>query len=229
MANWIPLESNPEVLNKYMSLLGVTSELGFVDVWSLDPELLGMIEQPVGAVILLFPITENYEINRQAQNNAIITNGQVVSKDLYFIRQTIGNACGTIGLFHSLANNVEHLNIGNGSFYEMMESTKGKTPDERAEILGQSKNMEEIHHETSLEGQTNAPAAEEEVNLHFVCFVQKEGMLYEMDGRNPFPINHGTSTDLLLDSSKIIKKYMDQSTDDLNFTVLAFAKIQNEN
>jgi ubiquitin carboxyl-terminal hydrolase L3 len=27
--------------------------------------------------------------------------------------------------------------------------------------------------------------------LHFVCFVEKGGFLIELDGRKPFPINHG--------------------------------------
>ena len=42
---------------------------------------------------------------------------------------------------------------------------------------------------------TQAPPLEEEINLHFIAFVHRDGSLYELDGRKPFPINHGPSSD----------------------------------
>ena len=37
---WIPLEANPEVLNRFSSKLGLdTSKLSFCDIWGLDPVL----------------------------------------------------------------------------------------------------------------------------------------------------------------------------------------------
>ena len=38
--------------------------------------------------------------------------GQVVSDQLVFVRQTIGNACGTIGLIHSICNNADRVPVG---------------------------------------------------------------------------------------------------------------------
>lgn len=35
-----------------------------------------------------------------------------ISKQVYFVRQTVGNACGTIGLLHALLNNAEVLPPG---------------------------------------------------------------------------------------------------------------------
>ena len=33
--------------------------------------------------------------------------GQKISSSVYFIKQTIGNACGTIALIHAVANNLD--------------------------------------------------------------------------------------------------------------------------
>lgn len=38
-------------------------------------------------------------------------NPQKISDKLYFTKQTVQNACGTVGLIHVLANNKNHLNI----------------------------------------------------------------------------------------------------------------------
>lgn len=42
----------------------------------------------------------------------IEANGQQVSPSLYYMKQTIGNACGTIALLHAVANNRDALGIG---------------------------------------------------------------------------------------------------------------------
>lgn len=43
------------------------------------------------------------------------------------------------------------------------------------------------------------PGADEVVVLHFVCFVERNGHIYELDGRKKSPINHGeTSADKFL-------------------------------
>lgn len=45
-----------------MENLGVPSDWQIVDVYGLDPDLLATIPQPVLAVMLLFPVTENVSI-----------------------------------------------------------------------------------------------------------------------------------------------------------------------
>ncbi|KAI8918572.1 hypothetical protein DFJ77DRAFT_530680 [Powellomyces hirtus] len=223
---WIPLEANPEVMNKYTQRLGVASSWSFTDVWGLEDDLLAFIPRPVKAVVLLFPVTEKYEEFRRAEEAEIIEDGQVVSPKLYFVQQTIPNACGTIGLLHALANNAEELKLEDGPLKSILDQTANISPEERAEALETSKALAQVHEESSQEGQTAAPPRDSDVDLHFVCFVQKEGHVYEMDGRKPFPINHGRSSDLLMDSVRVIKEFMARDPENLNFTVIALAPTQ---
>lgn len=44
------------------------------------------------------------------------------------------------------------------------------------------------------EGSTRPPGLDEVVALHFVALTQRGGRLLELDGRKPFPIDHGASS-----------------------------------
>lgn len=66
-SKWVPLEANPDVLNTLAENIGVDLQgqgYAFQDVYGLDDELLAMIPQPVLAVILLYPLTEEHERQR---------------------------------------------------------------------------------------------------------------------------------------------------------------------
>ena len=56
-------------------------------------------------MILLFPINEKYEEFRKQEEEEVKAKGQEVSPKVYFMKQTIGNACGTVALLHSILNN----------------------------------------------------------------------------------------------------------------------------
>ena len=58
--HFIPLESDPPVLNDLMYGLGVSGCLDFNDVWSIDdPVQLSSISRPVYALILVLPTWQN--------------------------------------------------------------------------------------------------------------------------------------------------------------------------
>ena len=40
---------------------------------------------------------------------------QEVSKSVYFMKQTVGNACGTVGILHSIANNLDRVDLSEDS------------------------------------------------------------------------------------------------------------------
>lgn len=63
-----------------------------------------------------------------------------------------------------------------------------------------------------------------QVLLHFVCFVHRDGELYELDGRKFDAINHGsTSAETLLeDTCKVVQKYV-EATENIRFNLIALA------
>lgn len=148
------------------------------------------------------------------------------------MKQTIGNACGTIGLLHMILNNIDKLPVGPGSFLaEFHKATKGMSPKERGKYLEDppegAPDIEEAHQEAANAGDTAAPDIEDDVDLHFVCFVERDGSLYELDGRKAGPVNHGAATQstLLKDSTKAVKSFMER-TNSLNFNIIALAPAQ---
>lgn len=223
---WLPLESNPEVMSKFLTCLGMKPTWQFGDVYGLDPELLMMVPRPVCAVLLLFPITEKYEAFKKEEEERLKTEKQDNS-DVYFIKQTIGNACGTIGIIHVVANNLKHLEFESDSpLKTFLEKTSKMTPEERATFLENDESIRVMHESSAQEGQTEAPSADERVNLHFISFVNVGGQLYELDGRKPFPIVHGKTSEetFLEDAVEVCKIFMARDPDEVCFTIIALSK-----
>ncbi|CAG8672585.1 5013_t:CDS:2 [Cetraspora pellucida] len=220
---WIPLESNPEVMNNYVHKLGLSPLWAYTDVFGLEEELLLMIPQPIKAFLLLFPISEAHENYCKAEVESIKDNGQDTSSNVVFYKQTIGNACGTIALVHSLANNRDSIPIEDGPLKRLLDKTKDLTPEERAKCLEEDDELTDAHQSSARLGQTRAPGEDERVDLHFICLVEKDGSIYELDGRKPFPINHGSCSNFVKDSVKVIKKFIERDNNNLQFTVVALA------
>ena len=53
-----------------------------------------------------------------------------------------------------------------------------------------------------------------------------DGGLYELDGRKPFPIRHGASSDetFLHDAAAVCSQFMARDPNELHFSMLALAK-----
>ncbi|XP_074995024.1 LOW QUALITY PROTEIN: ubiquitin carboxyl-terminal hydrolase isozyme L3 [Calonectris borealis] len=223
---WLPLEANPDVTNQFLKQLGIHPDWQFVDVYGMEPELLSMVPRPVCAVLLLFPITEKYETFRTEEEERIKAKGQDVKSSVYFMKQTINNACGTIGLIHAIANNRDKMNFEtNSSLKKFLEDSLSMTPEERAKYLETYEAIRVTHESSAHEGQTEAPSIDEKVDLHFIALVNVGGHLYELDGRKPFPINHGETSDdsFLEDAIEVCKKFMERDPEELRFNAIALS------
>ncbi|XP_048778770.1 ubiquitin carboxyl-terminal hydrolase-like isoform X2 [Ostrea edulis] len=178
-----------------------------------------MVPRPVAAVVLLYPITEKSEATRIGEYKT--------DSGLYFVKQTIRNACGTIAIVHALANNEKNITFKDDKYFtKFLKNTANMTADERAEFLQADQDMGLAHDDTAQEGQTKAPPSDSKVNTHFVSFVCKDGGLYQLNGRDEAPVYHGpTSQDTLLeDAAKVVKEFMARDPEELNFTLMALSK-----
>lgn len=231
MKRWVPLESNPEVFTSLMRLLGVsnTERPFFTDVYSVT-ELFEMVPRPVHAVILCYPLADldgaatttattatdaapaasSTEANAaERDDNA---NPDACSPPLFFCRQTVSNACGAMALLHAVLNTDAsgQFDIAAGSFLDTFrEATSGMTPEQRAAHLERSEQLEAAHGALAAQGQSSAPGADEQLDMHFVTFVRgkradarqrgkghgdagddaaEEVVVYELDGRKAAPV-----------------------------------------
>ncbi len=97
--------------------LGLSSTLAFHDVYSLDdPSLLAFVPRPVQALLLVFPVSKTYETQRAAEDSSLPDySGSGPNEEVLWFRQTIGNACGMVGLLHSACNGGAKEKIGMSS------------------------------------------------------------------------------------------------------------------
>ncbi|KAJ8667952.1 hypothetical protein QAD02_009615 [Eretmocerus hayati] len=221
---WVPLESNPEVMTKFLHKTGVPTKWELTDVYGLDPELLAMVPKPVIALILLYPISpksESYKAELEEKEKAKgVTNGKV-----YHLAQYVSNACGTIALIHSVANKLDQIKLEDGEMKKFLDETKDMTSEERGAALIKAEGIGDTHKDLAQEGQTEVPGENVKVYHHFVALIERDGCIYELDGRKPFPINHGPSSPetFLEDAAKVCKEYMQQDPDEVGFTMIALA------
>ncbi|XP_053970963.1 ubiquitin carboxyl-terminal hydrolase [Hylaeus volcanicus] len=233
MTTWIPLESNPDVMTKFLHKLGVPKEWSIIDVYGLEPDLLALVPKPVLAVILLYPLSKKDDKLEDVEED-VKESDKVPSEpkdpDVFHMKQCIHNACGTIALIHSVANNLDSINLQDGFLKTFLEQSKNLSFAECGEVLMSSYEISGTHKELAQEGQTEAPSVETPVYHHFVAFIHKNGVLYELDGRKPAPINHGPTCPerLLEDAARVCKEYMARDPEEMCFTVVALSNSDAE-
>ncbi len=227
---WFPLESNPQLINDYLQTLGVDMSLyEFVDVFSTDDWALDMIPQPVAAVLLLYPLTETIT---QKESEAMLDE-ESMQDQVWFIKQRIGNACGTIGLLHAIMNTPEAIRIFESDSWiaKFAEDCPiPLSPLAKAERLEGDRDIAKLHDAATI-SETNATRRgnlEDKIVTHFAALVHVQGQLYELDGRHASPIRHGPTTQsaLLKDACNVIKKIMERDPSETRFAITTLAPKQ---
>uniref|UniRef100_A0A3Q4AQU1 Ubiquitin carboxyl-terminal hydrolase n=1 Tax=Mola mola TaxID=94237 RepID=A0A3Q4AQU1_MOLML len=196
---WTPMELNPEL----MRCLGVSESWRFVDVVGLESEQLSAVPKPCCALMLLFPLTHKHESFRQQQADKVAGGSEV-----YFLKQTAGNSCGTIALLHAVANNKSKMTFGESSgsiLKKFLDETANMSPDGRTKHLDKNQ--------------------ADKVNFHLIAFVNVNGQLYEFDGRMDGPVKHGATSDdisfLSQDAAKVCRGFIEREQGEVRFSSVA--------
>ncbi|KAH8728738.1 hypothetical protein GQ44DRAFT_747586 [Phaeosphaeriaceae sp. PMI808] len=234
---FIPLENNPDVMSSLVHKLGLSHKLAFHDVFSIDePELLAFVPRPAHALLLVFPVSETYEKFRvQEDKDEPEYQGSGADEEVIWYKQTIGNACGLIGLLHGVSNGSARSNIEPSSnLAKLVNDAIPLKPIERADLLYESEALETAHQTAATGGDTTAPNAEDNVDLHYVCFVKSQSNnLWELDGRRKGPLNRGAlspNEDVLSEKAldlgvrSFLRRETEAGGGDLRFSLITLAE-----
>ncbi|KIO29342.1 hypothetical protein M407DRAFT_21563, partial [Tulasnella calospora MUT 4182] len=208
----------------------------FVDVLSLDdPDLLAFIPRPVIAFVLVFPTSEKYDKEKEAdENRRKEYRGAGASEDVMWFRQTIYNACGLYGILHAVSNGEARSEIKpDSTLAKILKRAEPLTPKSRALSLEDSEDLEKAHAAAAQKGDSAVPEnPEDEVDYHYICFVKsnKNGHLYQLDGDRKGPVDLEISLaegEDLMENSKVmdvLRRFIyEEDGDNQNFSLMALA------
>ncbi|KAL1306316.1 hypothetical protein AAFC00_004396 [Neodothiora populina] len=233
---WIMLENNPDVMNHLAAKLGLSSELQFYDVYSLDePELLAEISRPVLALLVIVPLTSAWDQSRKAEDAGKQPyTGSGPDEPVIWFKQTIGHACGSIGMLHSVINGpAVDFTKRDSDLAAIRSLAIPLNVTERAGMLYNSEPFELAHKSVERAGDSYADLTGEREGGHFVCFVKSGGKLWELEGSRMGPLDRGSLADnedvlspraLDMGIKRIIKLNEEEEGEELRFSCTALAR-----
>ncbi len=121
----------------------------------------------------------------------------------------------------------------NTNLSQLLDAAIPLKPAARADYLYESQALETAHQAAAAGGESNAPSADADVDLHYVCFVKsKDNNLWELDGRRKGPLCRGTlapDEDVLSDKAldlgvrSFIKREQDSGTGEVRFSLIVLS------
>ncbi|KAH7355429.1 hypothetical protein BKA65DRAFT_498386 [Rhexocercosporidium sp. MPI-PUGE-AT-0058] len=231
------LENNPLVMNALSTQLGLSPALQFHDIYSLsDPSLLSHIPLPIHALLVILPLTPAWHTSRESEDALTPSyTASGPSEPVIWFKQTIGHACGSIGLLHCLINGSALKYLRPDSLaLRIRETAIPLQMEARAKSLYDNEAFLQAHQSVAELGDTEAPdaATGDRLGQHFVAFVKGEdGNLWELEGSRKGPINRGflgeegllSQKGVELGIGRVIKMEKESGGGDLRFSCIALA------
>lgn len=109
------------------------------------------------------------------------------------MKQTIGHACGLMALLHIVFNldGGRYLTPGS-TLHDLRNRIIELKPNARAQLLYESKFLEEAHMAAASMGSSAARSPQDDNHHHFIAFVQNGDQVWELNGGMNGPLMRGT-------------------------------------
>lgn len=186
--SFIPLENNPDVLQVLARELGVSPQATFQDI--LSPDFPGFAEH-AHAVLVTVPARVYYAVRKD--DPELSYDGAGPDEPVMWLRQTSRNTCGSIALLHALCNGSARQFVPAGSeLQKIFDEAQPLKPTERAELIYNSKFLDDAHLKASPGGVSDNPGTEARTEHHFMAYIKgDDGHLWELEGGWGGPIDRG--------------------------------------
>lgn len=215
---WLHLESNPDVMTSFLVDMGMSPEWSVVDLIGIDEDVLGFVPQPVAAVIFLYP-SSVHDTTEEGDPS--------LNESVFFMKQMIRNACGTVALLHGVGNNLDKIELReNSPLKKYFQSSEKLSALERGIEFGKNSELRESHEVHAQQGQTTTPDFDDKIDNHFIALVERNGRIYRLNGSKNGPVDHGPSSPdtFLYDAAAVCRQFIDKHPNCHNYTALAILK-----
>ncbi|KAI9202116.1 ubiquitin carboxyl-terminal hydrolase [Polychytrium aggregatum] len=215
--NWTLIESDPGVFTELIEGFGVPN-CQVEEIFDL--EQLDDIK-PVYGLIFLF------KYQRTPPTGTLDP-----SESVFFAQQVINNACATQAILSILMNSPIELGP---MLSEFKTFTSEFPPDLKGLAISNSDQIRTVHNSFAradpfILDQSHQQDDDEDV-FHFISYLHIHGCLYELDGLQPAPINHGPCTEgTWTDAVKPIiqSRIARYSSQEIRFNLMALIKSRTQ-
>lgn len=210
--DWQLIESDPGLFTELVERIGAVG-VEFDEVLSVDATELSQINGLYGVLLLFNHATAPVERAGMPQPDAPV----------WFAHQVVNNACATLALLHMVMN----ISVPHGEILDRLgEFTADFDPSIRGQVVAGDETLRELHNSMSspvmFVSDEIAPARVSDEAYHYVAYVPIHGRLYELDGLQQFPIDHGPCEDFPQRVSEVLQARLASFGDnELRFSVLS--------
>jgi len=190
--NWCLIESDPGVFTELIEKFGVKG-VQFEEIYSLEKETLEHLK-PVHGLIFLFKWVQDLSGKPQGE---VVKDSR--ADEIFFPKQVINNACATQAILSCLMN-VSHPDVQLGdTLTGFKEFTSSFDAGMKGLALSNSDEIRSIHNsfarQSVFEFDQKMASKEDDDIFHFVAYVPINGRIYELDGLQEGPLDHGKIPD----------------------------------
>ncbi|EDQ88079.1 uncharacterized protein MONBRDRAFT_32982 [Monosiga brevicollis MX1] len=219
---WCLMESDPGVFTDLIEGVGVKG-VQVEELWALDVDALKQLA-PVYGLVFLFKFTpEAHKSETQPIDYKI--------PGLFFAHQVINNACATQAILSILLNAPdielgEHL-TGFKSFANELD------PETAGLAISNSEELRTVHNSFSRQEtftMEEKVADKDDDVYHFIAYVPHGGRLYELDGLQRGPIDHGPVGEEWVETVvPVLQKRIERYTStEIRFNLMAVCRDRRE-